>query len=377
MGRDRCDSGGGQGGGISGGLTHGHRAHIDDDDRMDALETEVRPLIHDYRSSASGSARWLPPRVTGRVRARVTAITQHGAQLAIRRVVEIRAWRSRRSMGRGRCDRSSDTKTMNDPHVVRLLYRIETSDTLTFENPPPVTWETDACTITLSDGKAVAEMKSHYARPDDARAAVERLLRNYEVRAAIEAGGQSDFAFRFVSADVVDRNPPISNSRRAIEGRANILLGSATLTAIAHVARRRYPEPPGFFEVSRDVDDIWRRFQGYRSGREDIASMAHFCLTVVEHSVATSPGRGTLRLRAGTRYGIHRDVLDRLGRLTSNVGDARTARKRHVDEWRPHTPVERAWMEAVVLRLAERLGEYAANPTGPFGQLTMADLPKL
>ena len=123
--------------------------------------------------------------------------------------------------------------------------------------------------------------------------------------------------------------------------------------------------------VSLDVETMWHRYEGYLAGREPLAAMAYFCLTVLQGSAG---GRD----EAAEQFGISGRVLDTLGRLTTEIGDDETARKRtHGSEWRPHTRAERAWIEAAVKALIRRAGEWASDPEAPGPQLTMNDLPKL
>ena len=51
---------------------------------------------------------------------------------------------------------------MNDPHVEKLVYHIETGNGLSFQDPPPVEDETDAFRMILDDGVATFSMKEHY-----------------------------------------------------------------------------------------------------------------------------------------------------------------------------------------------------------------------
>jgi hypothetical protein len=137
----------------------------------------------------------------------------------------------------------------------------------------------------------------------------------------------------------------------------------------------RYPDIPGNFVLSPDVESMWNRYQGYLDGREPLASMAYFCLTTVDGSTGIRRGK---RPAASRRYGISEDVLRKLGDLTSNVGSERTARKLPPPTGRrDHTGQEIAWIEAAVRASIRRLGEFAYDPARPWPQITMKDLPQL
>jgi hypothetical protein len=70
--------------------------------------------------------------------------------------------------------------------------------------------------------------------------------------------------------------------------------------------------------------------------------------------------------------------LDKLGELTSDVGDETSARK--FDDRstrRPHTGTERTWIEATVRMIIRRVAALDYDPSASVAQITMADLPKL
>jgi hypothetical protein len=138
-----------------------------------------------------------------------------------------------------------------------------------------------------------------------------------------------------------------------------------------HVTTTRYPDPPGNFVLSPEVETMWVRFLGYHAGREPLASMGYFCLTVVGESA------GGRRL-ASRQYSIAEDVLRKLGELTSTVGSEKTARKLPPpSRRRVHTGQEIAWIEAAVKALIRRMGEYASDRTRAWPRVTMTQLPQL
>lgn len=65
---------------------------------------------------------------------------------------------------------------MNDPHIEKLVYHIETGDSLKFQDPPRLADENEAFRMTLEDGVATFSMKEQ-----DARAAVEGYLQAWEL----------------------------------------------------------------------------------------------------------------------------------------------------------------------------------------------------
>ena len=112
----------------------------------------------------------------------------------------------------------------------------------------------------------------------------------------------------------------------------------------------------------------------YRGGHAELMPMAYFCLSVLKWSTGY---RTATRKEAARRYVISLRVLDTLGALSSG-GDRQTARKlRPGIQPRPHSEADKRWIEAAVRALIKRVGEWAAAPTKPMPELTMADLPKL
>jgi hypothetical protein len=258
---------------------------------------------------------------------------------------------------------------MRDPHIVALHYRVATGESVAFDNPPPLERDTEAFRIRLADGVLAIEMKEHYASETEARKRVQPYIRAWEIKVALQLG-LDEMSFVFDRADIVDRNSVPPGTPQAI-----ILAGTGSLSldckVILRVTRRQYPEPPDAFVVSSDVETMWNRYEGYKAGREPLASMAFMCLTVIESSTRE-------RKAAAKQYAIDKKVLSNLGHLTSKVGDKLTARKMpEQGRLRPHADVEKIWIESVVKALIQRAGEYASDPGAVRPQLTMADFPVL
>ena len=261
---------------------------------------------------------------------------------------------------------------MRDPHVVSLRYRVETDKTVRFDNPPPVERETKAFRMRLSDGTVTFEMKKHYASKETARECVEPYLRTWEVAAALSQG-RKEIGFAFEKAEVVDRDPPPPGTHQVIRPEAieSVIVGG---TVTLSITRGQYPEPPSGFRLSPDVEIMLMRYEMHRAGDESLTSMASMCLSILE----ASAGRRNKRERAAKRYSVDEKVLGTLGTLTSEVGDERTARKVPKSRtYRPHSPAQTAWIEAVVRRLILRVGEWDFDPSATLPKLTMDHFPKL
>ena len=257
---------------------------------------------------------------------------------------------------------------MRDPHVESLRYLLRPSEDVTFDQPPPIEWDTDDFHMRLENGVAIFEMRRHYPSKEAAQQAVEAYLRTWEIDAAL-GSNRAEIHFDFDSAEIIDRDPPPPGTTQVICAGSIVATGKLSMV----VTRARYPDIPSNFVLSPDVESIWNRYQGYLDGRELLTTMGYFCLTVVEASTGKKSGR---RSAASKDYSIEDGVLNKLGYLSSEVGNVGTARKMPRVP-RDHTPQETAWIEAAVKKLIRRMGEYAYDQNFDWPQITMKNLPEL
>lgn len=196
-------------------------------------------------------------------------------------------------------------------------------------------------------------------------------MRAWEIRTALHSQPDEP-RFEYEDGKVIDRNPPKPGEGHVLTLEPGTIRVQG-LPVTFHVTRRSYPAPPSDFVLSPDVTVLWARYQRFREGQEPLSGMAFFCLTVLEQA---SGGGNKKRQKAALKFGVHEDVLAKLGALTSAVGNAVTARKAEAIG-RAHTEQELRWIEAVVRMVIRRVGEVAADPQRQVPQITMADLPKL
>jgi hypothetical protein len=254
---------------------------------------------------------------------------------------------------------------MRDPHVKSLRYRLEIGKSVSYENPPPVEVDTHEFLIRLDKGILTCGLKEHYPSIEKARSVVEGFLRAWEIDAAL-ISGRVEFNFVYENAEVIDRNPPPSDSIQ-IEV-ADTIITSEVSSVENHAIYPKYPDPPKLFTLTPDVETLWQRYEGYLQGKEPLPAIAYFCLTLVEHNAGG-------RKPAATVYNIEFDILDELGKLTSR-GDEKTARKiKKGSTLIPLLPQEITWIEAAIKALIRRVGEY--RPGVQLHKLKMADLPNL
>jgi hypothetical protein len=256
---------------------------------------------------------------------------------------------------------------MRDPHVERLYFQIGSAEHVSYDRPEPLTFDNDLGRFECHDGRLVVAPEAHFTDPDDARVVVEPFLRGWEIDSDLD-GNIGTIRFKYLRADVVDRDPPPPGASVTIAAKAGSI-GISGAAATGHVTRRKYPRPPTSFRASADVQQAYNRWLAYRHSQEPLLSMAYFVLTILE---AGAGGRD----RAAQLLAVDEKVLANVGRLSSTRGDPGTARKAaKAGTFQPLTPVETNWLEAAIPRLIRRLGEREAGAA--LEQIRMADLPLL
>ena len=251
---------------------------------------------------------------------------------------------------------------MNDPHVSVLIYRVRHDETVNYDMASPLEYEAASFKVSIKGSEAHFEMKEHFPTAEQAREVVGPFIRQWEFAAALDRGPR-EFELVFLDAVVEDRKPPPGVVLTPRSGALTILGESPSL-----VFGRTYPEPPTNVAIDADVEAMALRYSQYRDGKETLAGMAYFCLTVLEQ---VAGGRRAIP----SKFGIEFTVADTLGRLSSKKGGAE-ARK---DGGRSHefTANERNWIEQAAKRIIRRAAEVAHDPAAAASQITMGDLPKL
>ena len=225
---------------------------------------------------------------------------------------------------------------MNDPHVVALCYNVKRSSPVDSSKMEPLEREEEKFRITIANDKGCFTMKAHYATKEEAREAVEEYIQVWELDAALQRGPNA-FTLEFSHPEIEDRNPtPAAPGKLALRG-MGVIAGEATVSIGLVVESQDYsypPPPPSGLKITPDVRSMFARWAGYRLGKEPLASMAYFCLTILEALANPKNGdrknktRGPSRARrkAAEDYKIAVDALSKIGELSSEKG-GRAARK--------------------------------------------------
>ena len=268
---------------------------------------------------------------------------------------------------------------MNDPHVERLIYRLKVNPThqLIFENPPPLFHKYGAFNIRLENETLTVEMKEHYDTVESAKKIVGEFLKDWLHYTRFDFEWDLLY-FKYESAEVIDRNPPPTVPGQCVfNGNVTVSMPTCKGTfTTGPIKVSQYPAPPTRFRASPDVETMWFRYQQHLHDKETYQSLGYFCLSLMQWSTGVIQGA---RNAAVQKYNIDRDVLDKLGELTSERGTPGDARKLDSGSTLvPLTDFERRWIREAVKMLIRRKGEYDFEPaTGAsLEQITMTDLPK-
>jgi hypothetical protein len=222
-------------------------------------------------------------------------------------------------------------------------------------------------TFNLRDGTVEILPTEHFDTEDEARRVVEPFLRAWEIAADL-AQNPGTLRFKFVSAEVIDRDPAPAGAPQTAEAKAlklMLTLGQPTV----HITCRKYPQPPIDFRSTVEVEQAYQRWLNFRRSKEPLQSMAYFVLTLLET-------RAGGKRKAARVFNIDHSVLSKVGHLCSEKGDPITARKAPPRlAFQELTGGESSWLEQAVRRLIWRLGEHASGAS--VGRVKMADLPPL
>ena len=272
---------------------------------------------------------------------------------------------------------------MNDPHVVALIYRVEHGNSVDYRKAEPLIREEPAFRVEVKDNQARFELKDHYATEEDARNAIKDYIDDWEFDACLKHG-LDFFRLQFVRPQIVDRNPTPGeiNLQATLTG---LIVGSVSATLT--VGTLNYPPPPsGVNFRNPDVQTMYQRYMGYRRGTEPLASMAYFCLTVLEHSTGRERKRYSKanapkdkkkgkRNEVEGKYQIDLSVLDMIGELSSEKGGGGARKADGVGN--DFTSEKQTFLKHAIKRIIRRVAEKAHSPDKELPQISLSDLPPI
>ena len=267
---------------------------------------------------------------------------------------------------------------MNDPHVAALYYWVDHDDSVDYENAVPLEYADDEVEVHLEKRQLTLRPKRHHATAQEAREALEGFIRDWEFNSTVEAGSKQ-FALLYMDADIIDRSPtppPPGTVDVSLSARARA--GLPKVSARLRVGKANFPSPPG--RVKMDSGDptalaMLSRLDRYHEGRETLAAMSYFCLTVMGEKASAATGNTDTRKAVRDYYRISVPVQRKASSLSSERGgnDARKAEGLQQE----FTNEEKKFLLTAVQTFTKRVTEKSANPAGELSLITMADLPEL
>jgi len=252
---------------------------------------------------------------------------------------------------------------MNDPHVSALLYRFRSLEPMDrFGAAAPLGTGLDRFSVRLDGETLRAEPLDHHATGEEARAALEPRLRDWEVAARLSVPTHA-IRFDYLDAEVVDRSPTPGGT---VVRPAAARLWIATADASVAVDNARFPEPDPDFRTNSLVEPILDRLVRSRRDPTRLAYDAYWVHVAVCRAFGGEAG-------AAKALGVSANVLKQLKQI-ANKHDPDISRK-PAGPVAPISPEERAWVLEVMRVLADRAGR--THSPAPPPPLTLADLPPL
>lgn len=267
---------------------------------------------------------------------------------------------------------------MNDPHVKAIHYYIQHDDSVDYSDVEPLVHDDSRFRIRAEKRNVILEPKCHYATEEVARSAAEEFVRRWEFEAALRTQSGA-FRLVFERVRIIDRNPPPlpPGVVHADPVYVTVMTSVPRVTVTKKLAAfPASPADPAIDPDARDPSSMLARFDRYRLGREPLASVAYFCLSMLEDSAPqVAQGKRKKRKAAANHYQIDMCVLNSVGELSSEKGgdEARKAQGRGD----PFTTEERSFLEAAVTAFIRRAAEMADDPNRQLHVIGMANLPKL
>lgn len=203
---------------------------------------------------------------------------------------------------------------MNDPHVVALIYKVQTGRSIDYDKALALDVRRDDLDIKVCDGEVrISFTDTHHSTADEARKAIGGFIEAWEIVTGLTRG-PGEFDLKFHDAEIIDRAPSPGQIRRT--GGAK---GSCGGPSHFHFSVDAYPPPPPDFKVSDELALMYRQYERYRLGRATLAAVAYFCFTCIRSLGKESGG-------PAKHFQISQKVLDAVRILSSRKGGGRGGR---------------------------------------------------
>lgn len=215
--------------------------------------------------------------------------------------------------------------------------------------------------ILSSDLLLSCEPKIEVSDETSAKIIIETMLKSWEIESGLKYGKKVMEFIHESTEMIVEEEDDVSLDTR--------ITVKAKITANAEVSKplSNFPVKNNDFIVSPNIEVIWKRFEIYKEGRESLLSMAYFCLSYLESLCGN-------RANIVNTFKIERELLDKLGYISSEAGnllEARKAKNNHFVDLDTQT-IE--WVENCILNIIKHLGRVEALTINNVEILTLSSI---
>ena len=268
-------------------------------------------------------------------------------------------------------------RPMNNPHVTALHFWVEHDDSVDYDNAETLDYEDYLVKAHLEKSELTLRPKEHYASAEEAREALEGFIRNWEFDAGVEAGTRQ-FELKYVDADIIDRNPKPPQPGVVTASASPVRFRVEISRPRVRVGKPNYPSPPERPQLDSSNPTalaMLSRLDRYHQGRETLAAMAYFCLTVMWDSAKVARGTTNAMKATGEHYAISNKVQRKVSYLSTRKGGNEARKGEGLQQ--DFTEDERKFLLAAVQAFTRRVAERAANPATELKRITLVDMPPL
>ena len=138
------------------------------------------------------------------------------------------------------------------------------------------------------------------------------------------------------------------------------------------------PSPPSGLELDSSNQTalaMLSRLDRYHQGRETLAAMSYFCLTVMGDSAPAAKRTTGTRKAVRDYYHISVEVQTKVSALSSEKGGNEARKAEGLQQ--EFTNEEKKFLLTAVQSFTRRVAERAENPATILEMITMADMPRL
>ncbi len=174
------------------------------------------------------------------------------------------------------------------------------------------------------------------------------------------------FEFEYIHADIVVEYPSSGEIRtkRRMESFITIKVTESHPLPIKLVLQSNHDS---LLIASPTAIILAERYKQYLEKQESLTWMGYFCYTVIKDWIETATPKD--------KYNIESKVLKTLSKLTSILGDTKTARK--LSASRPHTKAETDWIECAIKLIMLKISQVESGRSMDLQKITMSALPNL